>query len=80
MIIRSLGSALHGTCYGSPCREMLLLALTHNIAIILFLKELLYRAYRTPLISYPASLACGDRFYSQKQKSANKEERNREQL
>lgn len=44
MIKRNYGSALRGKHYWSQCREMLLLALTHNIAIILLLKELFYRA------------------------------------
>jgi hypothetical protein len=50
MIKRNYGSALRAARYWSQCREMLLLALTHNIAIILCLKELFYRAVLTPLI------------------------------
>jgi transposase len=44
MIKRNYGSALRAKHYWSQCREMLLLVLTHNIAIILRLKELFYRA------------------------------------
>lgn len=50
MIKRNYGSALRGRHYWSQCRDMLLLVLTHNIAIILPVKELFYRAYLTPLI------------------------------
>jgi len=50
MIKRNFGSAVRARTYWSQCREMMLLVLTHNIAIILFVKELFYRAYRTPLI------------------------------
>ena len=44
MIKRNFGSALRARRYWSQCREMMLLALAHNIAIILFVKELFYRA------------------------------------
>ena len=44
MIKRNYGSALRATHYWAQCREMQLLALTHNIAIILRLNELFYRA------------------------------------
>ena len=50
MIKRNFGSALRARKYWSQCREMMLLVLTHNIAVILLVKELFYRAYRTPLI------------------------------
>ena len=43
MIKRNLGSALHGRSYWSQCRELMLLAITHNIMIILP-AELFYRA------------------------------------
>jgi len=50
MIKRNFGSALRAKRYWSQCREMMLLVLTHNLAVILLAKELFYRAYRTPLI------------------------------
>ncbi len=51
MIKRNFGSAVRARAYWSQCREMMLLALTHNIAIILFVKELFYRAFLTPLVT-----------------------------
>ena len=56
MIKRNYGSALRARNYWSQCREMMLLALTHNIAIIQLVKELFYRALLTPLISCLISL------------------------
>ena len=50
MIKRNFGSALRARRYWSQCREMMLLVLTHNIAIIQLMKELFYRAFLTPLI------------------------------
>ncbi len=50
MIKRNQGDYLRAVTYWSQNREMLLRVLTHNIGIILFVKELFYRAYRTPLI------------------------------
>ena len=47
MIKRNFGSALRARRYWSQCREMMLLALTHNIAIIQLVKELFYRAFLT---------------------------------
>lgn len=47
MIKRNFGSALRARKYWSQNREMLLLVLTHNIAIILLVKELFYRACLT---------------------------------
>jgi hypothetical protein len=47
MIKRNYGSALWAKSYWSQCRELLLLALTHNIAIIRCLIELFYRAIHT---------------------------------
>ena len=44
MINRNFGSALRARRYWSQCREMMLLVLTHNLAVILFAKELFYRA------------------------------------
>jgi hypothetical protein len=52
MIKRNFGSALRARTYWSQCREMMLLVLTHNIAIILLVKELFYRACLTPLIKF----------------------------
>jgi len=49
MIKRNFGSALRARKYWSQNREMMLLVLTHNIAIILLVKELFYRAGRTLL-------------------------------
>jgi len=44
MIKRNLGSALSGRTYWAQCRDMLLLALTHNIMIIKHRMKLFYRA------------------------------------
>jgi hypothetical protein len=49
MIKRNFGSALRARKYWSQNREMMLLVLTHNIAIILLVKELFYRAYQIRL-------------------------------
>ena len=51
MIKRHYGSALRAKHYWSQCREMLLLVLTHNIAIIQRLKELFYRACQVPFFA-----------------------------
>jgi hypothetical protein len=51
MIKRNLGSALNGRSYWSQCRELMLLAITHNIMIIMP-AELFYRA----------ALTCSDPF------------------
>jgi len=48
MIKRNFGSALRARRYWSQCREMMLMVLTHNLAVILFVKELFYRACLTP--------------------------------
>ena len=48
MIKRNFGSALRARNYWSQCREMMLLVLTHNIAIIQLVKELFYRACQEP--------------------------------
>ena len=50
MIKRNFGSALRARKYWSQNREMMLLVLTHNIAVILLVKELFYRAGLTPLV------------------------------
>jgi len=44
MIKRNLGHSVYGRSYWSQCRDIMLLALTHNIMIILLVKELFYRA------------------------------------
>jgi len=51
MIKRNFGSALRAKRYWSQCREMMLMVLTHNLAVILVAKELFYRAFLTPLLS-----------------------------
>ena len=48
MIKRNFGSAVRARTYWSQNREMMLLAITHNIAIILLVKELFYRACSVP--------------------------------
>lgn len=50
MIKRNFGSAVRARRYWSQCREMMLMVLTHNLAVILFVKELFYRALRELLI------------------------------
>ena len=44
MIKRNLGSALRSRSYWAQCREMMMLAMVHNIMILLFDAELFYRA------------------------------------
>jgi hypothetical protein len=44
MIKRNLGSALKSRTYWAQCRELMLLALVHNIMILLPIRELFYRA------------------------------------
>jgi transposase len=44
MMKRNFGSAVRARHYWSQCREMMLMVLTHNLAVILFVKELFYRA------------------------------------
>jgi hypothetical protein len=51
MIKRNFGSALRARHYWSQCREMMLMVLTHNLAVILFVKELFYRACQEPFFS-----------------------------
>ena len=50
MIKRNQGDCLRSKTYWSQNREMMLKVLTHNIGIILCVKKLFYRAYRTLLI------------------------------
>ena len=44
MIKRNFGDVIRARKYWSQCREMMLLVITHNIAVILLVKELFYRA------------------------------------
>jgi hypothetical protein len=48
MIKRNYGDTLYARTYWSQCREMMLMVLTHNIAVVLLVKELFYRAGLTP--------------------------------
>jgi len=50
MIKRNQGEALLSKSDCAQNREMMLKVLTHNIAVILLVNELFYRAYLTPLI------------------------------
>jgi hypothetical protein len=50
MIKRNFTDSLTGRSYWPQCRDMMLLVLTHNLAIVLLVKELFYRAGQTPLI------------------------------
>ncbi len=52
MIKRNLGSALHGRTYWSQARDMMLLALVHNITIMMLMK-LFYRAGQEPFSFLP---------------------------
>ncbi len=55
MCKRRFGFVVHARSYWAQNREMLLMVLTHNIGIILFVKELFYRALLTPFIIPEAS-------------------------
>ena len=48
MIKRNLGSVLRSRSYWAQCRELLLLAITHNLTILMAV-ELFYRAALSPL-------------------------------
>lgn len=50
MIKRNFGSALRAKYYWSQCREMMLMVLTHNLAVIQLAKKLFYRALLTPFL------------------------------
>ena len=50
MIKRNFGSAVRARGYWSQCREMMLMVLTHNLAVILLVKELFYRACPVPFL------------------------------
>jgi hypothetical protein len=54
MIKRRLGCVVHARSYWAQNREMLLRVLTHNLAILLLVKELFYRAYLTPFAMRPS--------------------------
>jgi hypothetical protein len=45
MIKRNLGHSVFGHDYGSQCRDIMLMVLTHNIMIVLLVKELFYKAH-----------------------------------
>ncbi len=48
MIKRNYTDSLSARSYWSQCRDMILLVLTHNLGIILLVKELFYRACQEP--------------------------------
>jgi len=48
MIKRNFGTAVRARNYWSQCREMMLMVLTHNLAVILLARELFYRASGGP--------------------------------
>lgn len=56
MIKRNFGSAVRARRYWSQCRELMLMVLTHNLAVILLAKELFYRAHQVHLITLRVSL------------------------
>ena len=58
MIKRNFGETIRARKYWSQNREMMLLAITHNIAIILIVKELFYRAGLTPFPAIPLLESC----------------------
>ena len=53
MIKRNFGVAVRARNYWSQCREMMLMVLAHNLAVILLLRKLFYRALPEPLIFLP---------------------------
>lgn len=54
MIKRNLGCAIHARSYWPQCRELLLLAITHNVMIVMIAK-VFYRAMPSCFISNPGS-------------------------
>ena len=50
MIKRTFGDTIRARTYWSQNRERMLLAITHNLAVILLVKELFYRSGRTPFL------------------------------
>jgi hypothetical protein len=52
MIKRNFGEAVYARRYWAQCREMMLLVLTHNIAVVLLVKELFYRACQVHLFRH----------------------------
>lgn len=61
MIKRNFGSALRSRSYWAQCREIMLLALTHNITILLCNVELFYRAGQEPFLASFPGWGCGGR-------------------
>jgi hypothetical protein len=59
MMKRNFGESIYARKYWSQCREMMLMVLTHNIAVVLLVKELFYRAGQVHLfsMSLPRDLA-----------------------
>ncbi len=47
MLKRRLGSAVHARTYWSQCRQMILMAITHNV-MVLRIREVFYRACQEP--------------------------------
>ena len=52
MIKRNFSDTINARKCWAQCREMMLLVLTHNIAVILIVKELFYRACQEPFSPY----------------------------
>jgi len=50
MIKRNQGETLYARTYWAQNREILLKVLTHNIAVLLLIKELFYRATLSPYL------------------------------
>jgi len=50
MIKRNFSDCLSARSYWPQCRDIVLLVLTHNLAIILLVKELFYIAFLTPFV------------------------------
>jgi len=50
MIKRHQGDATRGRTYWSQCRDLYLMALTHNIMVLFISWNLFYRAYLTPFL------------------------------
>ena len=69
MIKRNFGSALRAKRYWSQCREMMLLVLTHNLAVILLVNELFYRACPVPFFDKYANALSITNIITQKHKS-----------
>jgi hypothetical protein len=61
MTKRRFGFVIHARSYWAQNRQMLLMVLTHNIGIILFVKELFYRADFTGFAAEPVSISPSNR-------------------